>query len=159
MVMIADLEGTWDNGECKTNQNNQSGHGSKLDLAAGITYYGIGAVPGFSISSFLYRQRYHRIYNNCELLYHLLRIRWLVQFLHRRVHGNVKAILQRHSSQVYRTAEEFLPCAMLSQPFQPFDDYQLSVPVYSSVSLKVYDVLGREVQTLVNERQTAGGHS
>ena len=44
-----DLEGTWDNGECKTNQNNQSGHGSKLDLAAGITYYGIGAVPGFSI--------------------------------------------------------------------------------------------------------------
>ncbi|OYV87072.1 MAG: hypothetical protein B7Z63_02995 [Ignavibacteriae bacterium 37-53-5] len=35
--------------------------------------------------------------------------------------------------------------------------YQLSV--VSQVSLKIYDILGREVATLVNERQSAGYHS
>ncbi len=35
--------------------------------------------------------------------------------------------------------------------------YQLAVN--SLVTLKVYDILGREFKTLVNERQTAGAHS
>jgi hypothetical protein len=35
--------------------------------------------------------------------------------------------------------------------------YQL--PVASEVSLKVYDVLGREVMTLVNGRQEAGAYN
>jgi len=44
-------------------------------------------------------------------------------------------------------------------PFNPTTviDYQL--PAMSIVSLKVYDMLGREVQTLVNGRQEAGLHS
>ena len=31
--------------------------------------------------------------------------------------------------------------------------------MYNDVSLKVYDVLGNEVLTLVNEKQTAGSYS
>lgn len=44
-------------------------------------------------------------------------------------------------------------------PFNPTTmiDYQL--PMNSQVTLKVYDVLGREVGTLVNEREGAGSHS
>ena len=44
-------------------------------------------------------------------------------------------------------------------PFNPSTliSYQLASPDY--VTLKVYDVLGREVATLVDERQTAGNHS
>ncbi|HEY9167510.1 MAG TPA: T9SS type A sorting domain-containing protein [Candidatus Kryptonia bacterium] len=43
-------------------------------------------------------------------------------------------------------------------PFNPTTviNYQLSAASY--VSLKVYDVLGREVATLVNERENAGAH-
>ncbi len=44
-------------------------------------------------------------------------------------------------------------------PFNPSTviGYQLSA--VSHVTLKIYDVLGREVKTLVNERQDAGSHS
>jgi hypothetical protein len=39
-------------------------------------------------------------------------------------------------------------------PFNPIDSDQL--PVISKVTLKIYDVLGREVATLVNEEQSTG---
>ena len=44
-------------------------------------------------------------------------------------------------------------------PFNPstFIDYQLPASVF--VTLKVFDVLGREIETLVNEHQNAGKHS
>ncbi len=44
-------------------------------------------------------------------------------------------------------------------PFNPTTVINYQLPVNGFVSLKVYDVLGREVKTLVNERQTAGSHS
>jgi len=44
-------------------------------------------------------------------------------------------------------------------PFNPSTviDYQLSANGF--VTLKVYDLLGREIETLVNEYQSAGKHS
>ncbi len=44
-------------------------------------------------------------------------------------------------------------------PFNPTTVISYQLPVSSVVTLKVYDVLGREVKTLVSERQTAGIHS
>lgn len=44
-------------------------------------------------------------------------------------------------------------------PFNPGTTISYRLPTSSPVSLRVYDVLGREVRTLVNERQTAGSHS
>ncbi len=41
-------------------------------------------------------------------------------------------------------------------PFNPRTVVSFSLPVAGDVSLKVYDVRGREVQTLVNERMSAG---
>ena len=41
-------------------------------------------------------------------------------------------------------------------PFNPRTVVSFSLPVDSKVSIKVYDVMGREVQTLVNERMQAG---
>ena len=44
-------------------------------------------------------------------------------------------------------------------PFNPVTVISYQLPVVSDIALKIYDVLGREVSTLVNERQTAGNHN
>ena len=41
-------------------------------------------------------------------------------------------------------------------PFNPRTVVSFSLPVVSNVTLKIYDVQGREVRTLVNERMQAG---
>jgi len=44
-------------------------------------------------------------------------------------------------------------------PFNPTTTIEYSLPNPSFTTLKIYDILGREIQTLVQERQTAGPHS
>jgi ligand-binding sensor domain-containing protein len=44
-------------------------------------------------------------------------------------------------------------------PFNPTTIISYQLPVVSNVTLRVYDLLGRPVAALVNERQGAGGHS
>ncbi|MFH1196686.1 MAG: amidohydrolase family protein [bacterium] len=44
-------------------------------------------------------------------------------------------------------------------PFNPTTVFSYQLPVISQVSLKIYDVLGREIKTLVNESQSAGMQS
>jgi hypothetical protein len=41
-------------------------------------------------------------------------------------------------------------------PFNPSTTISYSIPAYSLVTLKVYDVLGKEVATLINEKKSAG---
>ncbi len=44
-------------------------------------------------------------------------------------------------------------------PFNPATVIMFQLPVASSVTLKIYDLLGREVRTLINGREGAGIHS
>jgi hypothetical protein len=43
-------------------------------------------------------------------------------------------------------------------PFNPATTIKFSIPLSSKVTLKIYDILGREVSTLVNEVRNAGNH-
>lgn len=44
-------------------------------------------------------------------------------------------------------------------PFNPSTTIRYSIPKESFVTIKVYDIIGREIATLVNERKAAGNHS
>ncbi|MGB9697703.1 MAG: T9SS type A sorting domain-containing protein, partial [Ignavibacteria bacterium] len=44
-------------------------------------------------------------------------------------------------------------------PFNPSTTIRFSIPQHLHVTLKVFDVLGRELATLVDEEMVAGGHS
>jgi len=44
-------------------------------------------------------------------------------------------------------------------PFNPSTTISYQLPINCFMTLKVYDVLGREIETLVSERQNAGDHS
>lgn len=44
-------------------------------------------------------------------------------------------------------------------PFNPITRINYQLPANISITLRVYDVMGREIETLVNERQNAGNHS
>ncbi len=43
-------------------------------------------------------------------------------------------------------------------PFNPTTTINYSVPKSSTVTIKIYDILGKEVETLVNEQKTAGNY-
>ena len=44
-------------------------------------------------------------------------------------------------------------------PFNPATTIKFSIPEASKVTLKIYDVLGREVRTLINDNREAGNHT
>jgi len=61
--------------------------------------------------------------------------------------ANSKTIHSYHLSQNY------------PNPFNPSTLIRYQLSVSALVVLKVFDICGREIRTLVNERQNAGSHS
>ena len=57
------------------------------------------------------------------------------------------------------TPADFVLYQNYPNPFNPSTTIKYSVPVRNHVSLRVYDLLGREITTLVNETKEKGTHS
>jgi hypothetical protein len=57
------------------------------------------------------------------------------------------------------TADRYLLLNNFPNPFNPSTNIQFTLPSANIVTLKIYDVLGREISTLVNERKSAGSYS
>ena len=65
----------------------------------------------------------------------------------------VKDLHPARRPEVYSLGQNF------PNPFNPTTVISYQLPVNTVVTLNVYDVLGREVKTIISERQTAGAHS
>jgi hypothetical protein len=61
--------------------------------------------------------------------------------------------------RMHDVPSDFLLFQNYPNPFNPSTVIDYSLPMSISVTLKLYDSLGRELATLVNERQSAGRHS
>lgn len=60
--------------------------------------------------------------------------------------------------------EENIPIDFLLEqnypnPFNPYTNIKFTIPNNSMVTLKIYDILGKEVATLINEELNAGSYS
>jgi hypothetical protein len=74
----------------------------------------------------------------------------------------VKLIIKQNTTEVpseIQKPELFILYQNYPNPFNPITTIRFSLPQRSYVTLKVFDVLGREVATLVNEELNAGEHS
>jgi hypothetical protein len=156
------LYGIWDNGKCETHSTFDDGHASsKVNTFSSITLAGTpGQVTGLSILPF---------YSGSTILYYTITVNNTMSGIGSdgSFYVNIDqctAILKPFSTVTAVEETKPLPKQFfLSQnypnPFNPTTVINYQLPIISQVTLKVYDVLGREVRILVSERQSAGNHS
>ncbi len=76
---------------------------------------------------------------------------------------NIRAILTQSATDVSQKSNEGSHMFFLSQnypnPFNPLTTISYSIPKTNFVTLKIYDMLGREIQTLINEVQEPDKYS
>ncbi len=67
-------------------------------------------------------------------------------------------IMGVNTQQISTTPQQFSLEQNFPNPFNPATTIQFSLPAKAFVSLKVFDILGNEVETLVNEVKPTGTH-
>ena len=72
---------------------------------------------------------------------------------------SIKHLVVNVDNQKSNIPSEYILYQNYPNPFNPSTTIKYQIPKPGLVQLKVYDILGREVATLLNEYQTAGEHS
>ena len=70
-----------------------------------------------------------------------------------------KTVFREEKYPAGTTPAEFSLSQNYPNPFNPFTAFHYSLPVQSDIQLKVFDLLGREVATLIDRRQASGDHT
>jgi hypothetical protein len=71
----------------------------------------------------------------------------------------IKHIITAVSNKFTPVPKNFMLYQNYPNPFNPSTTITYEIPKAGLVQLKIYDILGREIATLVNENQSAGKHS
>jgi len=73
--------------------------------------------------------------------------------------ANSNITLQKNNAESKNNPDVYTLFNNYPNPFNPTTTISYSIPKGSFVTLKIYDVLGREVKTLVNKFQTKGKYN
>jgi hypothetical protein len=86
---------------------------------------------------------------------------WLVGYagkILKTIDGGGVVSVNENVSNHFRHTVNFLLLQNYPNPFNPITKINYQIPKLSFVTMKVYDVLGKEVATLVNEEKPAGNY-
>ena len=75
------------------------------------------------------------------------------------VWGNNQVFMVEDLNIELLTPEEFTLSNAYPNPFNPSTRIDFSVPTESLISIGIYDITGRNIQTLVNDNYQSGYHS
>jgi hypothetical protein len=70
--------------------------------------------------------------------------------------GGVVSVEENPISEI--VAKEYLLSQNYPNPFNPTTTIKYSIPEFSFVSIKIYDVLGSEIAAIVNEEKPTGNY-
>jgi hypothetical protein len=153
-------DGKWDKGQCVTTMEHSGNH-FKLPLgtAGGVTYWGEPPVPGLSIvpwytsgvisgytvtvndsySGYASDASYYMVSSHCF--------------------ATITPLFKVTAVKDHEPLNRFFLSQNYPNPFNPSTSISFSLASRAFVSLKVFDVIGREVAMLVSEVLPAGTHS
>lgn len=72
----------------------------------------------------------------------------------RNPNGNITGI----TGNVYETPSEFILCQNYPNPFNPVTNIEFNVPKESLVKLSIYDISGKLIEVIVNDKLTPGSY-
>jgi Secretion system C-terminal sorting domain len=154
------ITGRWENGRCETSSDHQGMRLKWFNVVGGVGGSDLfGPDPGFSIVPF---------YSGSAIVgYSILIMHYGTGYTSDgtfyETRDECSATLRPFSKTTGVKGVEPPKGFSLSQnypnPFNPTTTISYQLPKSSIVTLNVYDVLGRQVSTLVSERQNAGSHT
>ncbi len=68
----------------------------------------------------------------------------------------ISIITDVNESEIFNTPESFVLSQNYPNPFNPITKFQYSIPYPSFVTLKIFNLLGEEIETLISKKHTAG---
>ncbi len=152
--------GTWDNGKCVTEMLHRGAHFKLyMNLAGGVTYYGKPPVEGLTIVPWSSSGTITGYSVSVNGSYTGHASDGSVTYLLVRCNATITPLDKVTSTGKTEPVSTFTLGQNYPNPFNPSTRITFSVPSRSFVSLKVFDVMGREVASLVSGELAPGSHS